>query len=177
MRKLIRPLWVVLAVAFLVEAWLWDHLKPVVARIVDFVPWDRLKAHLAARIETLSPTATLAVFLVPLVVLCPIKLLEFGLLAHRRWVSAIIVLVLTKMIGLGVTAFIFDVTRQTLLQIPWFHRLYTTVMWLRDWAHGIVDPIKQRMKQWLRVFAPGRSGRAFRLLMRIRRRMHAPAAL
>ena len=177
MRKLVRPFWVVLAVAFLIEAWLWDHLKPLVARVVDLVPWDRLKTHLAAQIETLSPIATLAVFIIPLIVLFPVKLIEFWLLAHRRWASAIVLLLLAKLIGLGITAFIFDVTREKLLQIPWFLRLYNYVIWLRDWAHAIVDPIKLRMQQWLRVFAPGRTSRAFRLLMRIRRRMHVQAAL
>ena len=73
MRKLVRAFWVVLAVAFLIEAWLWDHLKPLVARVVDLVPWDRLKARLAAQIEILSPIATLAVFIVPLIVLFPVK--------------------------------------------------------------------------------------------------------
>jgi hypothetical protein len=50
------------------------------------------------------------------------------------------------------------------------------VIWLRDWAHEIVDPINLRIKRWLHVFGTGRTRRAFRLLMRLRRRMHAQAA-
>jgi hypothetical protein len=173
MRKSVRAFWVVLALAFLLEAWLWDHLQPIVARFVSLVPWDRFKTRLATLIETLSPAATLVVFVVPVVVLFPVKLLEFWLLAHKRWISALVLLVLAKLIGLGVTAFIFDVTRNKLLLMPWFRRIYDYVMWLRDWAHELVDPVQQRLKQWLRVFAPGRSGRAFRLLLRIRRRMQA----
>jgi len=175
MRKLVRAFWVFLALVFLLEAWLWDHLQPIVARFVALVPWERLKARLAALIETLSPTATLIVFIVPVVVLFPVKLLEFWLLAHKRWLSALVLLALAKLIGLGVTAFIFDVTRDKLLLMPWFRRIYDYVMGLRDWAHELVDPVQQRLKQWLRVFAPGRSGRAFRLLLRLRRRMHAHA--
>src|SRR5262252_6972828 len=110
-RKLFRPLWVILALAFLFEAWLWDQLQPIVAEVVDLVPWRRLKARLAALIRTLSPTATLAVFIVPVVVLFPVKLLEVWLLAHRRWLAAIVLLAVAKLIGVGVTAFIFDVTR------------------------------------------------------------------
>jgi len=176
MRKLLRPLWVVLALAFLLEAWLWDHLEPVVERLVDLVPWNRLKTRLVVAITRLSPVATLALFAIPFVVLFPVKVLELWLLAHRKWLSGAALLVLAKLIGLGVTAFIFEVTREKVLQIPWFRRLYDTVNWLRDWAHGIVDPINLRIKQWLRVLAPGRAGRAFRLLMRLRRRMHAQAA-
>ena len=38
MRRLLQPFWVLLAVIFLIEAWLWDHLEPVVARIVALIP-------------------------------------------------------------------------------------------------------------------------------------------
>jgi hypothetical protein len=54
---------------------------------------------------------------------------------------------------------------------PWFPRAYDTVMRWYDRAHATVRPMQQRSRQWLRVFGPGRTGRAFRLLWRIRRRM------
>jgi len=176
MRKLVRAFWVVLALIFLLEAWLWDHLQPVVARVVAIVPWRRLKARVATVVRTLSPNATLVVFLVPVIVLLPLKFFEVWLLAHRYWLSAAALLVLAKLLGLGITAFVFDVTRAKLLRIDWFRRLYDTLIWLRQWAHDIVDPIQQRAKQWLRVFAPKQSGRAFRLLLRLRRRMQAHTA-
>jgi hypothetical protein len=46
LRKLVRALWVVLAVLFLIEAWLWDHLEPVVARVVGLIPWQGVKSAL-----------------------------------------------------------------------------------------------------------------------------------
>jgi hypothetical protein len=176
MRKLLRPLWVVLALAFLLEAWLWDHLEPIVARLVELVPWNALKARLVAAIKRLPPSATLGLFAIPFVLLFPVKVLELWLLTHRKWLSGAALLVLAKLIGLGVTAFIFEVTREKVLEIPWFRRLYETLIWLRDWAHAIVDPISLRIKQWLRVLGPRRTGRAFRLLMRLRRRMRAQTA-
>ena len=36
-RKVFRPLWVILALLLLLEAWLWDHLEPIVARIVNLI--------------------------------------------------------------------------------------------------------------------------------------------
>jgi len=39
---LTRPLLVLLAIIFLVEAWLWEHLKPVVGWFVSWIPWERL---------------------------------------------------------------------------------------------------------------------------------------
>ena len=38
LRRLLQPLWVLLAIVFLIEAWLWDHLEPVVARVVSAIP-------------------------------------------------------------------------------------------------------------------------------------------
>ena len=38
MRRLLQPVWVLLAVIFLIEAWLWDHLEPIVARAVALIP-------------------------------------------------------------------------------------------------------------------------------------------
>ena len=45
-RKLVRAFWVVLAVLFLIEAWLWSHLEPVVERLVALIPLEGLKAAL-----------------------------------------------------------------------------------------------------------------------------------
>jgi len=176
MRRLIRAFWIVVALIFLLEAWLWDHLRPVVGAVVARVPWNTLNRRLTTLLDNLSPNATLAIFILPAIVLLPLKILEISLLAHRYWLSAVFVLVVAKLVGVGVTAFIFDVTRVKVLQIAWFRRLYDYVMWLRDWAHAMVDPVQQSLKQWLRTFTPERQSRALRLLKRLRRRMQAYGA-
>jgi hypothetical protein len=48
MRRLKHLLLVVLAIVFLVEAWLWRHLGPVVETIVARIPLRRIKAAIAA---------------------------------------------------------------------------------------------------------------------------------
>src|SRR5581483_9602818 len=96
-RYLLRPLWVALALLFLLEAWLWDHLQPVVARVVGVIPWGRIKPAIAALIARLSPQVTLVVFVIPFILLLPLKFLEFWLLAHRQWLAGIVVLVLAKL--------------------------------------------------------------------------------
>ena len=172
MRRWLRPLWIFLALVFLLEAWLWDHLEPLVARVVALVPWGKLKAWLARAIEKLPPWATLIVFVVPFIVLLPLKFLEGWLLATRQWLAAIIVLVLAKLLGLGVTAFVFDVTRDKLLQMGWFRRMYHWFMWARGWAHAQTEPIRQRLRQILWLMQPQRAGRFIRRLLRLRRRAH-----
>ena len=171
MRRLLKPLWILLALFFLFEAWLWEHLRPVVAAAVNVIAWDKLKARLATLVAWLPPWAVLVVFVIPFLVLLPLKFLEVYFLVHRQWIAAVLVLVLAKLLGLGVTAFIFDVTKPKLLQMAWFRWCYALMLVWLDKAHALIDPIKARVRLWLRVFAPGRAGRTFKLLRRIRRRM------
>ena len=170
MRRVLPPFLVLLALVFLFEAWLWTHLAPIVAWVVARIPLRAVKAKVAAAIEGLPPAATLVVFVVPVLLLLPLKFLGLWLLAHGYWLGALGVLALAKMVSLGVTAFIFDLTRPKLLQLAWFRALYERVMIWLAWAHALVDPVKHRVQTWLRMLSPGRSGRMLRLLARIRRR-------
>jgi hypothetical protein len=177
MRHWLRPFWVILALLFLLEAWLWDHLEPIVARVVNLIPWGKFKEKLARLIAGLPPSATLLVFVIPFIVMLPVKFLEVYLLAKRQWLIAIVVLVAAKLLGLGVAAFIFDVTRDKLLQMAWFRRLYEWVLWLRDWAHEITEPVRQRVRQLAWLLKPHRAGRFLRWLIRLRRNAYRrPAA-
>src|SRR5687767_5491855 len=172
MRRLFKPLWVLLAVIFLVEAWLWDHLEPIVERVVARIPLRAFKHWLAEKIGTLSPAMTLIVFVVPAILLFPLKLLGLWLLTHEYWVSAVTTMVFAKFLGLGVTAFIFDLTRPKLLQMQWFARLYEWVLALRAKAAELVNPIKLRIKEILRGDGDGRSSRMLRIIQRFRKRAH-----
>ncbi|HXZ22286.1 MAG TPA: hypothetical protein VEH78_05925 [Pseudolabrys sp.] len=174
-RNLLRPLWVILALLFLLEAWLWDHLEPVVARIVNVVPWGKIKVSLAGLIENLPPYFALTVFIIPIiVVLLPLKVLEVYFIATSSWLGAITMLVVAKLLGLGVTAFVFEVTRDKLLQIGWFHRMYDWFVWLRGWARSITEPVREQIREFKSFLKPQRAGRFMRLLMRLRRRAFAP---
>lgn len=175
MRRITRPLLILLALVFLFEAWLWSHLAPIVAWIVARLPWREFKEKTAAAIERLPPTATLLVFLVPVLLLLPLKFLGLWMLARGAWFGALAVLAMAKVVSLGVTAFIFDLTRPKLLQLAWFRRLYQRVLAWLDWAHGLVDPIKERIRKRLQMFAPQRAGRTLKLFWRIRRMMRARA--
>jgi hypothetical protein len=170
-RRLVRSLWVTLALLFLLETWLWDHLEPLVARAVNVVPWGRLKDLLKRLIEKLPPWAALIVFVIPFIVLLPLKFLEVYFLATHNWLGAALIIILAKLLGLGVTAFVFDATREKLLQMAWFQRFYDWMLWLRDRAHEIVDPVRERMRQYVWLLRPQRAGRFLKRLMRIRRRV------
>src|SRR5215470_10884685 len=144
MRRLLHPLLILLALVFLFEAWLWRHLAPIGGWVVGGIPWEAFKANVAAAIERLPPYPTFLVFLIP-------------------------VLLLAKVVSLGVTAFIFDLTRPKLLQLGWFRWFYEhMIVWLAK-AHELVEPTKERIRRLFRIFAPNRAGRTFALLTRIRR--------
>ena len=171
MRKLLRPLLIVLAIVFLIEAWLWEKLEPVVAYVVRIIPLARMKAAFAAWTDELSPSATLLLFLLPQAVIIPIKLIEFWLFLQGQWFSGFVALVLSKLVFLGTAAFVFDTCREKLLQLDWFRGLYNYVIWLRDAAYALIDPIKQRIQRRIRMFMPSASKRTLRLMMKIRRRV------
>jgi hypothetical protein len=168
-RRLLQPIWVLLAVIFLIEAWLWDHLEPIVARVVELIPLRAFKQWLAERVDTLSPAMTLIVFIVPVIPLFPLKLVGFWLLAHEYWLSAIATILFAKIVGVGIAAFIFDVTRSKLLEMRWFEALYDFVMELRTRANELVEPIKRRILEMLRGDGDRWSSRMLRLIQRFRK--------
>jgi len=171
-RYLLRPLWVLLAVLFLIEAWLWDHLQPLVARLVALIPLEGLKRAIARLVASLPPWAVLFVFAIPLIAMLPLKFLEVYFLAKRDWLAAALVIVFVKLVGLGITAFIFDVTRDKLMQMVWFRSVYAWFLWARNWAHAQTEPIRARIRQLIWLMKPHRAGTFLRRLMRLRRRAY-----
>ena len=81
--------------------------------------------------------------------------------------------VFAKLLGVGVAAFIFDVTRPTLLQMNWFRRLYEFVLMIRARAVELVAPVTARIKAMLKMFRANSSSRWMRLIQRIRHRMQS----
>ena len=172
LRRLLQPFWVLLAIIFLIEAWLWDHLEPIVAWFVALIPLRAFKLWLAERIDTLSPAMTLIVFIVPVIPLFPLKLIGLWLLANQYWFSAVSLILFAKFVGVGVTAFLFDVTRPKLLEMPWFEALYNFVMALRAKATALVEPIKRRIREMISGDGEGWAARTLRVIARFRKSVH-----
>ena len=172
LRRLLQPVWVLLAIIFLIEAWLWDHLEPVVARAVALIPLASVKEWLADRVDALSPAMTLIVFVVPIIPLFPLKLIGLWLLTHQYWLTGVSTFLFAKMLGVGVTAFVFDVTRDKLLEMHWFERLYELVLRLRAKATELVEPIKRRIRELVKGNGEGWSSRTLRLIQRFRKSVH-----
>jgi len=169
LRRLLQPVWILLAIIFLIEAWLWDHLEPIVAAVVAALPLRAFKQWLAERVDTLSPAMTLIVFIVPVIPLFPLKMIGVWLLMHQYWLSALTTILFAKMLGVGVTAFVFDVTRPKLLEMAWFEKLYESVLALRAKCNELVDPMKAKIRALLSGDKDRWSSRLMRLILRFRK--------
>ena len=89
------------------------------------------------------------------------------LLVHEYWLSGVFTFLFAKLVGVGITAFVFDVTRPKLLEMGWFEKLYDFIMDLRAKAKALVDPIKERILEMMR--GDGWSSRMLRLIQRFRK--------
>ena len=146
MRRLLRPLWFLLAALFLFEAWIWDLCSTVAARLVAWIPWARFKAAVAAGVARLPPWLTLFVFIIPGLVLFPFKLLGLWLLGTGHPVLGVATFFLAKTAGVGCAAVLFEICRPKLLELAWFVRVYDWVLRARGWAHRQIAPFQHRIR-------------------------------
>ncbi len=138
------------------------------------IPLRAFKEWLAARIARLSPMLTLVVFVIPAILLFPLKLAGAWLLMHQYWISAFALIVFSKFLGVGVAAFIFDVTRPKLLQMNWFRKLYEFVLDIRRRAGELWSRACDcRIKATMAMFRSNSSSRWMRLVQRLRHRAHS----
>jgi hypothetical protein len=80
--------------------------------------------------------------------------------------------VLAKLMSFGVTAFVFDATRDQLLQLAWFARMHDRFLWASNWAHAQTEAVRQRVLQLTWLLKPLRAGKFLRRLTRLHRRAY-----
>jgi hypothetical protein len=175
MRRFLKPLWIALAAAFLLEAWIWDHGRTLVTAAVRRVPWERLRAGAKDLIAPLPPHGTLAVFALPMLLLLPLKVTVVWLVLKGAWASAMALLAFGKLVGLALSAFTFDICRDKLLQLAAFRRFYERVLAARRWAKDMLDPmiepVRQQIRERLGWIERRGTGRRFRFIVRLRSKM------
>ncbi len=149
MRRFRRWCWTALALAFLGASWFWDILHPFIKSIVDLIPLEGLKRAIADFMARLPPYPTLVVFLIPLIILEPGKLVAFWLFAKRQWLPGIVTYIGTDVLKLAVVSFLFKTNRDKLLSIGWFARLYIWLLRVHDWAREQIEPLKAAIRMAL----------------------------
>jgi len=87
-------------------------------------------ATLEARVRRLPPYAALCAFLLPGILLLPVKLLALFAIAQGHAASGITTIVVAKVGGAAVVARLYALTLPTLLAVGWFARCHG---WFMDW--------------------------------------------
>ncbi len=130
--KLSRLLWAPLvhsaALLFLLEQWLWNASAQGMAQLAAWPPLTAIET----RVQALPPRGALIVFVLPSILLLPVKL--FGLFAiargHVMWGASIIIL--AKLVGTAVVARLYALTGPNLLTVAWFARWHGSVLDVKD---------------------------------------------
>ena len=125
--RFFRSIFAVVAVIWLfLEDWLWDGLLAFMAWLgkLPFICW------VDAVIQRLPPAVALMAFLFPVVVLLPVKLFAFWLIANHHPVMGAQLFIVAKVVGTALLARIFSLTRPALMTIGWFATFYNAfVVW------------------------------------------------
>ncbi len=121
-KKILNGLLVLLAaLVIFIEDWLWDALKHLMAQIGR---WPVIR-WIEARIAALPPYTAMAVFLLPGLLLLPVKLLALYAITQGHALLGLGVVISAKVLGTALVARIFTLSKPALLTVDWFARLYS----------------------------------------------------
>ena len=172
-RHILKPFWIFIALLFLLEAWLWDHIQPLIAWLVARLPWQDVKAALSRGVAQLPPVIVIFLFALPEVLGIPAQLFSLWIVAKGAVVLGTILFLLAKGLGLMATLVLFEVCHEKLMELSWFRYAYRLVNDARAWAKLQVQPMldeiaKMRARLLLRVKNVLGEGGFFEMLRRVR---------
>jgi hypothetical protein len=126
--RLLAPLLYLAALFLLLEEWLWDLGSHCGARLAA---WPPLRA-LENGVRRLPPYAALLVFVLPGLLLVPVKLLALMAIAHGHAMWGVSVFVAAKLGGALIVARIYVLTLPSLLALAWFARWHNRFIMFKD---------------------------------------------
>lgn len=174
LRKLLKTVWFLLALLFLLEAWLWDLLVPPIRALIERIGWHAIKERLGLWLTSLPRWLIVFIFILPDTILLPVKLGGLWLAAQGHVVLGTGIFVVAKTLSLGITVLLFELCRARLLELAWFRWIYEKIEALRAWARAQTEPIRYELGLWMQVvraqFAPTRSS-VLRMMERLRDRI------
>jgi hypothetical protein len=120
LRWLRRAFEALLALLILFEEWGWEPLKRAMAWVMRWAPL----AWIERVIARLPPYAALVVFMLPALLLLPLKLAALWLIGQGQKLLGLALIVGAKLVGTALVAHLFQLTQPALMTLPWFARLY-----------------------------------------------------
>jgi hypothetical protein len=142
-----KPLVVVVATLyFIIDGLVLAALKPLLKRILHL----KLFRFIERWIESLGPYSTLAVFLIPLILLEPIKPVSAYLIASGHFMSGASALVLGEVLKILIVERVFHVGRPKLMKIQAFAWTYHFVVGWLAWLQALPpwQVVKRRFRDW-----------------------------
>ena len=134
LNRIIKPfVFLLAAIYFLVDAVLWTVAKPIARWLADHLIFDSLRAW----IVSLRPYPTLALFVVPVIVLEPVKPLAAYLTATGHILSGLTVFVFGEILKLVLIERLFRVSRDKLMSIPVFAWGYDKFRRAQNWVESL----------------------------------------
>ena len=132
MKQILKVLtYIAAGLYLLVDAIFMAVAKPIAKWIDKHVPLRRLRDW----IRSLPPYPSLALFSIPVIVLEPIKPIAAYLAATGQFLSAAVTFILGELLKLVLVERLFNLTREKLMRIPAFARLYQwysqSIAWLK----------------------------------------------
>jgi hypothetical protein len=142
-RALRAVLLTIAAVVIAVEEWGWRPLTAWAARLACWPPVARLEE----LIRSASPKTALALFLIPAVMLFPLKLLALWLIHVGHQALGIAVIVAAKVLGTALVGRLFIITEPQLIRFAWFAR---SLAWWRNTKQRVRVLLTQSLL-WRRI--------------------------
>ena len=118
------------AIYFLVDAVFFTLFEPVLRRLADYWDFEGVRAW----IVSLRPYPALALFIVPVILLEPVKPLAAYLTATGHIVGGLTVLIVGELLKLSLIERLFRVSRDKLMSIPVFAWCYDKFCQGQDWV-------------------------------------------
>jgi len=134
-RALSFPFVLLLALILWLEEWLWEPLAELM-RLIGALPLIR---QLEALLRRAPPWLALACYAVPVLALLPFKIIGLWLLSKGHVVLGAGVFIGAKVVGTAICARIFALTRDTLMRLAWFARLW---QWFVDLRAAVYARVK-----------------------------------
>jgi hypothetical protein len=175
---LLAPFIYTAALLLLFQEWLWHASKRWLARLPLLPGITRLEAWIAS----LSPYAALAIFLLPSLLLLPVKILALVAIAHGHPSLGLLIVLSAKVLGTTLVARLYTLTRRALTSLAWFVRWRDALLRFKDrmisqlrataaWQQIVTGMagLQQRWRQWMDVLrlrwqGGGRRNRLLRLI-------------
>ena len=148
--RVLRSLLLALAaLVIFIEEWGWRPLSAMVARLGRWPPLGRLEARIAA----VPRRVALLLFLVPAILLVPVKLAALWLIGEGHATLGISLIVLAKLVGTAIVGRLFVLLERQLLTFPWFAK--ALAWWHRTQARVMTALRQSTLWRTMRVLRRG----------------------